>query len=60
MTKDNLLTDGFNKFSNALVKLTEMQQEVLDNDYMELLGDLSKITHFLKAANDININLQHF
>ena len=58
MTKDNLLTDGFNKFSNALVKLTEMQQEVLDNDYMELLGDLSKITHFLKAANDIRIKHQ--
>lgn len=57
MAKDTIL-QGLEKLNSSIGKYLEIKDDILDNDYIEVIGDISKTVKFFKSINEIRVKRQ--
>lgn len=53
-----IMLQGLVKLNSSIEEYLEIKDEILDNDYLEVIGDISKTVKFLKSVNEMKIKRQ--
>ncbi|MDK0795934.1 hypothetical protein [Clostridium perfringens] len=57
MTKETIL-QGLEKLNSSIGEYLEIRDDILDNDYIEVIGDISKTINFFKKINEMKAKRQ--